>query len=352
MDTHDYTTDTEKRKKGQHLSIAERGEIKGLDKQGYGVRAIARSIGCSPSTVTYELRRGTPPRTGKRGRAPTYSAKRGQAKYEANRKNSHRTSRISACMTFITWMAGKIRSEEKWSIDACVGYAKRHKLFPSEEMVCTKTLYHWLWKGLLPISLFDVPQALKRKQNKPKMRKNSRVYGESIENRPESIGERTEFGHWEQDTVVGKRNGRESVVFSLVEMVTDDYIAIKIPSKTVEGVKMAWNQLREQYGEKFSQVFKTVTTDNGSEFADLSMLEALGTKVYYAHPYSSWERPINERSNGLFRRYLPKGTSVEQYSAEEILTFADLLNGLPRKRLHYATPEELFEAQLDRIYAV
>ncbi len=350
MDNKEYTTNTEKRKKGQHLDIAERGEIKGLHKQGLSMRAIAESIGCSPSTIFYELRRGTAPRTGKRGRVPSYSAKRGQKCYEERRKNCHRPSQMTACKDFIIWMVGKVRSEEKWSIDACVGYAKRHQLFPAEELVCTKTLYHWLRKGLLPISLFDVPEVLKRKQNKPKSHKNSRVYGESIENRPESIGERTEFGHWEQDTVVGKRNGRESVVFSLVEMTTDDYIAIKIPSKTVEGVKMAWDQLREQYGEHFSEVFKTVTTDNGSEFADLSMLEELGTKVYYAHPYSSWERPINERSNGLFRRYLPKGTSVERYTAEDILTFADLLNALPRKRLNYATPDELFETELDRIY--
>ena len=80
--------------------------------------------------------------------------------------------------------------------------------------------------------------------------------------------------------------------------------------------------------------------------------ESLGTKVFFAHPYSAWERPINERSNRILRRYIPKGTSIQKYSDDEILMFADEINALPRKRLHYHTPEELFDAHLDCIYAL
>mgnify|MGYP000673935028 CR=1 FL=1 len=92
-------------------------------------------------------------------------------------------------------------------------------------------------------------------------------------------------------------------------------------------------------------------TDNGSEFEDFAKIEAWGSSVYFAHPYSSWERPVNERHNGLLRQYIPKGISIEKYSAEDVLWFADELNSRPRKRLGYRTPEELFEAFLDKIYA-
>ena len=91
--------------------------------------------------------------------------------------------------------------------------------------------------------------------------------------------------------------------------------------------------------------------DNGPEFADFAQTEQFGTKVYFAHPYTSWERAQNERQNGMLRRYVPKGVSIENFSDEEILWAADALNGLPRSNLGYCTPEELFEAFLDTVYA-
>ena len=74
--------------------------------------------------------------------------------------------------------------------------------------------------------------------------------------------------------------------------------------------------------------------------------------MYFAHPYSSWERPQNERHNRIFRRYIPKGVSIEKYTAEQILCFADDMNALPRRILGYATPEELFDAFLDQVYSL
>lgn len=103
--------------------------------------------------------------------------------------------------------------------------------------------------------------------------------------------------------------------------------------------------------EHFSQVFKTITVDNGSEFADFAQVENWGSKVFFAHPYTSWERPQNERHNGLFRAFVTKGASIEGFTDEDILAAADELNGRPRKKLGYCTPEELFEAFLDAVYA-
>ena len=90
----------------------------------------------------------------------------------------------------------------------------------------------------------------------------------------------------------------------------------------------------------------------GAEFADFAQCESWGTEVFFSHPYTSWERPQNERHNGLFRAFVPKGTSMQNYSAEYILSAADELNARPRKKLGYATPEELFDSFLDRVYAV
>lgn len=216
-----------------------------------------------------------------------------------------------------------------------------------------ETLYNELWNGNLPISLFDVPEALGRSHKKCHARHNRRNYGRSIDERPETVSSRDETGHWETDTVVGRKAGRESVVLTLAEKVTGYYMAVKIPGKNPASVQAALEVIREEFGsDKFSEIFKTITADNGSEFAELSEIEAWGVSVYFAHPYSSWERPQNERLNRIFRRFVPKGKSIENYSAEQILSFADEINALPRRRLGYCTPDELFEAFLDRVYSV
>ena len=126
--------------------------------------------------------------------------------------------------------------------------------------------------------------------------------------------------------------------------------AIRIPGKTSKAVMDAMAALRAEYGQHFPQVFKTITADNGSEFAGFAQTEAWGSKVFFAHPYTSWERAQNERHNGLFRSFVPKGVSIELFTDEDILAAADELNGRPRRTLGYCTPEELFEALLNTVY--
>jgi IS30 family transposase len=218
-------------------------------------------------------------------------------------------------------------------------------------MVCTKTLYNMLWNGKLPLTVFEVPRVLSRKQHRKWNRKNKRMLGRSIEERPAIVDEHEELGHWEADTVVGQRQGKEAVVFTMVERITNHYIAIKIPGRNSTSVRQAMSQLHEEYGDRFARVFKTITADNGPEFETFSEAEAWGTKVYFAHPYSSWERLRNERHNGMLREYIPKGESIERYTDEEILSFADALNSRPRRVLEYHTPEELFDRFLDSVYA-
>ena len=135
------------------------------------------------------------------------------------------------CEPFIQWMCERIR-KDRWSIDGCVGAARLMKSFPGRTIPCTKTLYNMLWANKLPLSLFDLPHALGRKQHRKWNRKNKRMLGRSIEERPAIAAAGTEIGHWEVDTVVGRRQGREAVIFTAVEKVLREFIAIRIPGRT------------------------------------------------------------------------------------------------------------------------
>ena len=113
----------------------------------------------------------------------------------------------------------------------------------------------------------------------------------------------------------------------------------------------AFRTLQKQYSEHWNDIFKTITTDNGSEFADLANLEQVSkTLVYYAHPYTSCDKGTVERHNGLIRRFIPKGDYINNYSLQDIINIETRCNSLLRKILAYRTPDEIFEKELDRIY--
>ena len=134
---------TPEREKGQHLSFEDRCSIKTCKKMDLSLRRIAEIVRCLASTVLNELRRGTGYRNGDRGRFPEYSAKRGQANYEINRSRCHKPHKLEEGNPFIDWMVKQVK-EKHWSLDVCVGYARRKKLFPKECIVCAKTLYNEL----------------------------------------------------------------------------------------------------------------------------------------------------------------------------------------------------------------
>ncbi len=162
MDCHHYSTEVPDRKRGQHLQREERGAIQALKRQGLSNRAIARELGCSPTTIGNELRRGTPLRKSSKGRAPGYSARLGEAVYRTNRLRSRKPHKLPSCREFVSWTVVQVRAH-KWSLDACAGYARRHRLFAKSEMVCTRTLYREVWAGNHPIRITELPEAVKRK---------------------------------------------------------------------------------------------------------------------------------------------------------------------------------------------
>ena len=125
-----------------------------------------------------------------------------------------------------------------------------------------------------------------------------------------------------------------------------EFLILRIPDKTAASVMSAFKTLHKQYSEHWNEIFKTITTDNGSEFADLSNLEEVSnTIVYYAHPYTSYDKGTVERHNGLIRRFIPRGDYINNYSLQEIIDIETWCNSLPRKILAYHTPDEIFERE-------
>ncbi|MCO7175710.1 IS30 family transposase [Sporolactobacillus kofuensis] len=152
------------------------------------------------------------------------------------------------------------------------------------------------------------------------------------------------------DTSVGKKSGEDDVLLTLVERKTRDTISQKIDGKDPDSVDYAIKRLIDQFGSLFGRVFKTITADNGSEFSGLvNSLKEQNTHVYYTHPYAAWERPTNERNNGMIRRFIPKGRPIENYSRTFIHQMIQAIDHLPRKILNYRTPAEVFKMELQKL---
>lgn len=336
------------RKKGKHLTFEERVLIQLRLKDNCSIREIAREIGCSPSTVSNEIARGSVAMY--HGRVTRYKASAGQKTYENNRRNCCRHYDFLNKSAFLNYVCRHF-TRDGWSLDACTGRAILDGVFIKDQIVCTGTLYRYVNLGLLEIKNHNLPEKLKRRNGKYRSRINKRKLGRSIEERPKEIESRKEFGHWECDLVLGSKTRDDQVLLTLSERKTREFLMIPIADKTSTCVMKAMRQLKETYSEHFSEVFKTITTDNGSEFADLTNLEKMSdTLIYYAHPYTSCDKGTVERHNGLIRRFIPKGKRIDDYTVQQIYDIETWCNCLPRKLLGYRTPDEIFEEELDRIY--
>ena len=225
-------------------------------------------------------------------------------------------------------------------------------------MICTTTLYSYIDKGIfLHLTNKNLPVKKNKKRTYKKVKKTQAraSAGESIEKRPEEIETREEFGHWEMDTVKGKRGKSKNSLLVLTERKTRDEIVMKLPEHTAAAVVNALDAIERKWGDMFKQVFKTITMDNGSEFADCEGIErsALGagsrTKTYYCHPYSSYERGSNEVTNKMIRRHIPKGTNFDEKTDEEISAIESWVNNYPRKIHDYHSAGELFEEEIRKI---
>ena len=157
-----------------------------------------------------------------------------------------------------------------------------------------------------------------------------------ISERPDSINERLEFGHWEGDTVMG--GDKHECILTLVERKSGDGEILKLANRTAALVLEALSVIIAKRPERF----KTITFDNGTEFHYYKEVEKrFPVKCYFAYPHHPWERGCNENFNGLLRQYLPKGQSLGYIGEKRLKAICDRLNNRPRKRLGYKTPNEV-----------
>ena len=219
------------------------------------------------------------------------------------------------------------------------------------------TIYKYIAKGLfLNLTQEELPRHGKKKHKYKKVKKNKSASrapaGESIEQRPEEIDGREEFGHWEGDTVYSGKGKRKTTraLLTLTERKTRKEIIIAIPNRKAETVVKALDALERKLGaRRFRAIFKSITFDNGTEFAAADELERScinkhlpRTKVYFCHPYSSWERGTNENTNGMIRRRFPKGTNFAAVTNAQIVQAENWINNYPRKILGYKSSEIVF----------
>lgn len=339
---------TTKHVKNKHLKYKERVIIQTRLKDGWSPNKIAKEIGCAPNTIRNEIERGT--QILYHGNIRRYKADKGQAVYEQNRDASRRNYKYLEQSKFISYVEQHFR-RDNWSLDACVGYAVANKEFSKDEIVCTKTLYNYVNLGLIGIKNIDLPEKLRRSGKRSLIRKNKRKLGRSIEERDSSVDTRAEFGHWEADLVMGGKTKDDDALLTLLERKTRRYMIFRVPGREPKGVISTFDNLRVIFGEHWDAIFKTITTDNGSEFSSLSGIESkTGTLVYFTHPYTSCEKGSIERHNGFIRRFLPKGRRIKSYDDKKLESVEVWCNNLPRKLLGYKTPDELFEQELDKIY--
>ncbi len=267
--------------------------------------------------------------------------------YERNRLNCGAKSKLLVAIEFVNFTCEKI-IDDSWSPDAVVGYASRQDKWKGKPMVSAKTLYNYIDLDLLHVRNIDLPMKLRRNTKTKRIQKKRKVLGMSIAERPLEIESRTEFGHWEIDTVEGQKSD-DNALLALVERKTRNYYAILLDDQDHDSVDYAVSQLRRNFGELFPHVFKTIISDNGSEFSNLSEGLKDVTNVYFARPYAPYERGSNERHNGLLRRFIPKGKAISDYTREAIQRIYQTLNNLPRKILNYQQPAVLFEEEVARL---
>lgn len=225
--------------------------------------------------------------------------------------------------------------------------------------ICVTTLYSYIDKGIfLNLTLKDLPEKRKgKKKHKRRTTQKRASKGESIENRPDEIDTREEFGHWEMDTVVGARGVSKKSLLVLTERKTRKEIIFLLKDHTSAAVIKALDRLERKLGKKFREIFKSITVDNGSEFANWEGMERSRrgkkkrTKIYYCHPYSSWERGSNENQNKLVRRHIPKGANFDNRTQGDIDNIAAWINNYPRRLHEYKTAEELYNKELEKIAA-
>ncbi len=317
----------------RYLSVDERTTIADLSGRGMGVRAIAAVLGRAPSTVSRELRSNAD----ESGRYLPHTAQR---KAEA-RLPRPRRRRVATDQVLGKAVCGLL--SRKWS-PGQVSHELRVRFGDqSSRHLCAESIY---------LAIYDPDTALtrpakyslrsrrrRRRRRTHGLHRRGRLTGMTmIDQRPASVADRLEAGHWEGDLIMGR--GNQSAIGTLVERQARYVMLIHVPGEHTaeivgDGVTAALTQLP-------LSLRATLTWDQGKEMAQHQQIAAAtGTSVYFCDAHSPWQRGSNENMNGLLRQYFPKGTDLRGHSAADLAAVADEINSRPRKTLNWATPADL-----------
>ncbi len=348
-------------KKGsRQLRWEDRVRIEALLSAGVSVPEIARRLGKHYSTIYRELQRGRYTHLNSDyTEEERYAPEIAQSKADEGLSVRGTQLKIGKDMKFARYLEDKILNEG-YSPAAVLGELKaqgRENDF--ETNICTATLYSYINKGVfLNLTNKQLPEKGKRKRtyNRIERRRKRPCPGDTIDDRPEEAISRQEFGHWEMDTVHGKK-GTKSALLVLTERKSREELVFKLPDHAAASVVSALDGLEQKWGpEKFGKVFRTITVDNGTEFADVTGIERSSfgddkrrTKVYYTHPYSSWERGSNEAANRMIRRRIPKKTNFDGKTDREIAEIEHWINTYPRRIHGYHSAHEIFEQEIAKL---
>jgi IS30 family transposase len=292
---------------------------------------IADRLGRSKSTISRELRRNRS-RNG-------YWAAAAQGKAQRRRSQRPWTAKMRR-PGLRRYVAERLR--RRWSPDEIAGRSRRDFPHNRRRQVSPPTIYAWIeaeeargsrWRRYL--------RRLGRKR--PEWEKRGRLpTSTSIDGRPAVVDRRNRFGDWEGDTIVGAN--RRGGAVTLVERKSGYLLLGKVPNLQAATVRQA---AARRYAATPATLRKTLTLDNGKEFAEHERLEVeAALKIYFAKPYSAWQRGTNENTNGLVRQFFPKGTDLANISEHRFSKVQQLLNDRPRKRLGYRTPNEVLASRL------
>lgn len=335
----------------KHLTRTDRLRIEKCLNEGYTYRQIADVLRVHISTIYREIKKGEYQRLNGATYEfyPAYSPDIAEERYQANLSAKGADLKIGNDHEFAAYIQNKIKYENRSPAAALADIALEGRTFKTS--VCVTTIYSYISKGVFAsLTDSDLPDKPKRHRKAKENKKGSRPpRGESIEKRPEIIDNREEFGHWEMDTVYSGKKKSTVALLVLTERKTRNENIIVVPDRRAETTVRAINALERKLGaEKFGIIYKSITVDNGSEFALADQLEQScitgdkRTKVYYCHPYSSWERGSNENVNGMIRRRHPKGTDFSKVTAEEIAATENWINSYPRKIFGYKSAGTMF----------
>lgn len=323
-------------KKYSHFSIEEREIIsKGL-ASGKSKGDIAKELGRSTSSIGRELKRNFS------NFKKEYFPHLANNAYLKRKSKALKHKRLRSSFTR-KYVVEKIKLG--WSPEQISG---RLKLDHPKYYVSHEAIYQFIYDPVVR-GIIDLVPYLRKSHEKRKKKSYSRKTKRSlipnrvpILERPKEVESRDKLGHWEGDSIVSSKS--KAALNTLVERKSNLVLISKLVRKTANNTKSTMIKRLKKYPKEARE---TLTLDNGCEFTKHeSVTKEIGTKVYFAQPYHSWERAINENTNGLIRWYFPKSTDFNQVTSDEIKEVEWLLNTRPRKRLNYRTPLEVFNENL------